>query len=123
MIVVSKRKRGAIINGIVLDLDAFCTWLCEREHEVVGSSGIWFNDPLSIWISQLVGRVYGVDAGRYGSALVDPCRWLWLPIWARWLDARLTQDAKRVMTGAEVLAVLADIEQRFGAHYLWSEIS
>ncbi|GCE18638.1 hypothetical protein [Dictyobacter kobayashii] len=100
------------MSTVDLRLEAFCSWLCERESEVVGYPGIWFNDPLAEWISQQVGRVCGVEGKVYGPAAWDMCRWWWLPLWAQLFVAWTDKYAKRAMTGEQAFAILAEIERR-----------
>lgn len=101
--------RGKEVCMDALDWDAFCSWLCDRESVVVGLPGMWFHDPLALYLSEVFGRVYGVDGAFYGPACVDPAYWSWLPAWAQRFSSRLQRYALREMTGAEVFAVLADV--------------
>ena len=50
------------------DLDSFCTWLCHREHEIVGRPGMVYHCPLAQWLSECAGHIYGVDSRVYGRA-------------------------------------------------------
>ena len=100
------------LDTLALQLDDFCTWLCERETEIVGHTGIWFSDPLSEWLSSLTGHLYGVEGKVSGPAFVDSCRWQYLPMWAQLLALRMEIMLKRTVTGGEVLGLLADIELR-----------
>ena len=96
---------------MTIDLDGFCTWLCEHEHDEVGKPGIWFHSPLAFWLSEVSGHVYGVDGAMYGRACWDACRWLPLPQWAVLFSARVEQWMGRGMVGADALTVLADVER------------
>lgn len=98
-----------------LRLDDFCSWLCERELQVVGAPGTWFDDPLSQWISSLAGRLYGVDCSRYGLAVSDFQYWRVLPFWAQRLVAKMDLFRLRPLTGHDVLLLLADVERQHGS--------
>lgn len=95
---------------ITIDVDVFCSWLCEHEHDVVGEPGIWFHTPLALWLSEVTGRVYGVDNGTYGPPSWDVCRWLPLPRWAVLFTNKIEQSIGRAVIGAEALEVLAMVE-------------
>ncbi len=34
-------------EGFSVHVDAFCSWLCEKEGDVVGRPGVGYSDPLS----------------------------------------------------------------------------
>lgn len=61
------------------DLDSFCSWLCEHEHEVVGRSGMTYHCPLALWLSERSGHTYGVDGRVYGRASCAYHCWRLLP--------------------------------------------
>jgi hypothetical protein len=92
------------------DLDAFCQWLCEREHAMVGRPGMIFHCPLALWMSELTGHIYGVDGCRYGRACSAYQRWLVLPRWAEVFVAWSESVAFRPITGAQALTILAGVE-------------
>lgn len=94
-----------------ISLDAFCAWLCLREHEVVGRPGTCFHSPLALWLSDLFGHVYGVDGNVYGRALHDHCVWRVLPRWAVVFAVRAEARSAHVLTGQEAFALLVDVEQ------------
>ncbi len=98
-------------HSLDMSLEAFCTWLCQREHEVVGRPGTCFHSPLALWLSERFGHVYGVDDNLYGRALHDPCVWRVLPRWAVAFVARTEARSLHVLTGQEAFALLADIER------------
>jgi len=95
---------------VEISLDAFVSWLCSHEHEVVGVPGKWFDAPLARWLSEMTGHVFGVDGKWYGHALSEYARWRLLPLWAEvfcvWMESRVY----RPMTGREALEVLAHVE-------------
>jgi hypothetical protein len=97
---------------VELCIDQFIAWLCEREHDIVGVPGFWLDDPLSRWLSDMTGRLYGVDGAVYGSALLDMQYWRRLPSWCQLFVLLTEKYAFRAMTGLDVFRVLADIEQR-----------
>ena len=98
-------------HSLDMSLEAFCTWLCQREHEVVGRPGTCFHSPLALWLSERFGHVYGVDDNMYGRALHDPCVWRLLPRWAVAFVARTEARSLQVLTGQEAFALLADVER------------
>jgi hypothetical protein len=91
-------------------LDAFITWLCRSENEVVGYLGTWFHSPLARYLSEVTGHVCGVDGKRYGRALNDYRRWLLLPRWAELFTVLVESSPYRPVTGYETLLILAQIE-------------
>jgi hypothetical protein len=100
-----------------LSFDAFVSWLCERESQVIGWPLIWLCDPLSEWLTAVTGQVYGVEENRYGPARVDTCAWSYLPAWAQAFATYGDRYYyKRAMTGADALAVLAMLEARRGGY-------
>jgi hypothetical protein len=64
------------------DLDSFCTWLCQREHEIVGWPGMVYHCPLAQWLSECSGHIYGVESKVYGRATCAYHCWRLLPRWA-----------------------------------------
>jgi hypothetical protein len=92
------------------DLDAFCQWLCEREHVIVGRPGMIFHCPLAHWMSEITGHVYGVDGRVYGRACIQYQRWLLLPRWAEVFVAWSESVAFRPITGMQALMILAGVE-------------
>lgn len=100
-------------DEVSLCVDDFCAWLCEREDRVVGRPGIGLNDPLSEWISARVGRVWGVDARRYGPACLDSHLWQWLPVWGQ-LFVLFTERYMfaRPLTGGEAFHALVEVERQ-----------
>lgn len=94
--------------------DDFCSWLCEREADIVGRPGIGYNDPLSEWLSSRLGRVYGVDGKRYGPARLDPLSWRFLPLWCQhFLSFTERYMFARPLTGAQVFNALAELERNY----------
>lgn len=108
------------MEGLTLQLDDFCSWLCEKELQVVGFPCAWFGDPLAEWISSQTGHIYGVDGKVYGRALYDVCHWRRLPRWAQLFVLWIEKYAHRALTGFEALGILADIEQQCG-RTIWCE--
>ena len=102
------------MQAVPIELDVFCSWLCEHEHDVVGEPGIWFHTPLALWLSEVTGRVYGVENGTYGRPSWELCRWLPLPQWAVLFTNRIEQSISRAVNGAEALEVLAMVERASG---------
>ncbi|HEX9134593.1 MAG TPA: hypothetical protein VF844_20070 [Ktedonobacteraceae bacterium] len=100
---------------VEISLDAFVSWLCSHEHEVIGLSGKCFDDPLARWLSEMTGHVFGVDGKWYGRASSEYGRWRLLPRWAEvfcvWMESR----AYRPITGIEALDVLAQVELVVGS--------
>jgi hypothetical protein len=92
------------------DLDLFCAWLCEREHEVVGRPGMTYHSPLALWLSEQSGHTYGVDGRVYGRASCAYHCWLLLPRWAEVFVAWSEVLAFRPITGGEALVLLASGE-------------
>lgn len=96
-----------------LDVDAFCTWLCQHSDDVVGQPGTCYWYPLAVWLSTTLDGGYGIDEGRYGRAHWDMAWWLPLPRWAvlfeLWMVGRY---ANTVVTGEQALDVLAGVEWR-----------
>jgi hypothetical protein len=111
----SVRAKDASFLAPLFDLDAFVSWLCEHEIDVVGQSGTWFHSPLAEWLFSLTGHVYGVEAQAYGRACMSPTCWASLPLWAQRFSARLEARAFRPVTGAEALLVLAEVERTLAA--------
>lgn len=99
------------MQEVTIDLDDFCGWLCEHEHDEVGRSGIWFHSPLAVWLSEMTGALYGVDGGVYGRACWDEQCWLPLPRWAVVFSSRVEQWMGLTMVGSEALEVLAQVER------------
>jgi hypothetical protein len=92
-----------------LDLDAFCSWLCEHENEVVGYPGMCLRSPLARWLSDRFGGMYGVDGMYYGRAAYDGQTWQVLPWWAQKFERWAENHALRIMTGRDAFAILAAI--------------
>ncbi len=90
--------------------EAFCSWLCEHEHLVFGHPSGVFDSPLSVWLFEVTGRLYGVDGFMFGLALVDGRYWQPLPQWATLFLARLDAFYPRSLNGGEVFALLASVE-------------
>jgi hypothetical protein len=101
---------------VEISLDAFVSWLCLHEDEVIWLSGKCFDAPLARWLSEMTGHVFGVDGKWYGRALSEYCRWRLLPLWAVvfcvWTESR----AYRPITGIEALEVLAHVELVVGSN-------
>jgi len=94
----------------LLSLESFVTWLCEREHTDVGIPHRCFCCPLACYLSEMTGRLWGVDAPYYGLASLEAHRWAVLPQWAR-LFVSYTDTARfPSLTGVQALEVLASIE-------------
>src|SRR5438876_6825613 len=81
-------KEVCMPHSVNISPEAFCAWLCQREHEVVGHPGTCFHSPLALWLSEEFGHVYGVDGNVYGRALHDCRVWRLLPRWAAAFVAR-----------------------------------
>src|SRR5690349_17485251 len=96
-----------------ISIEHFLSWLCEKERQIVGLPGIWFNDPLSEWLTSVFGRLYGVHNRMYGPAQVDECQWRWLPYWAvlfvLWTECYAFNHE---MSGADAVSLLSEIEKR-----------
>ena len=90
--------------------EAFCAWLCQHEHEVVGRPGTYFHSPLALWLSEVCGHVYGVDDKVYGRASWEYESWFPLPQWAQVFTARSERFLTQVMRGQEAFALLAHVE-------------
>jgi hypothetical protein len=90
--------------------EAFCSWLCDHEQVVFGHPSGVFDSPLSAWLFEVTGRLYGVDGLTFGLALVDGRYWMPLPQWAKLLMARLDTFYSHPLTGCEVFALLASVE-------------
>ncbi len=93
-----------------INQEAFCSWLCEHEWAVFGHPSGVFDSPLSAWLFEVTGRLYGVDGLMYGLALVDGRYWKPLPQWVKLLMARLDAFYPRSLTGDEVFVILAGVE-------------
>jgi hypothetical protein len=106
-------QKGVEVQEVNIDLDAFCSWLCEHEKDEVGRPGIWFHSPLALWLSEVTGALYGVDGGVYGRACWDEQCWSPLPRWAVVFSSRVEQWLGRTMVGSEALEVLAQVEYTF----------
>lgn len=95
-----------------LGLEAFASWLANREHDIVGRPHLCFQSPLACWLSDMTGHLAGVDVdeGKFGWALVDACYWRLLPRWAHlfslWLEARHVES----VTGRDAFDLLAAVE-------------
>jgi hypothetical protein len=92
------------------DLDPFCAWLCEHEHDVVGRPGMTHHNPLAQWLSERSGHTYGVDGRVYGRASCAFHCWRLLPRWAEVFVAWSESVTFRPITGSEALAILAGVE-------------
>ena len=93
-----------------IDLDSFCTWLCEREHQIVGRPGMVYYCPLAQWLSERSGHIYGVESRVYGRATCAFHCWRLLPRWAEVFVAWSDVLAFRAITGGEALVLLASVE-------------
>jgi hypothetical protein len=93
-----------------INQEVFCSWLCSREHEVVGCPGMCYQSPLAFWLSEVSGQVYGVDGSVYGRATWEYRCWLRLPRWALLFTRRVEAWPWDAITGAEAFAVLAQVE-------------
>jgi len=93
-----------------IDQEAFCSWLCLHEDEVVGRPGMCYQSPLAFWLSEVSGHVFGVDGSVYGRATWDYRCWLRLPRWALLFTRRVEAWTLSDITGAEAFAVLAQVE-------------
>jgi hypothetical protein len=93
-----------------IDQEVFCSWLCEHETMVFGHPSGVFDSPLSAWLFEVTGRLYGVDGMAYGLALVDGRYWKLLPQWAKLLMARLDAFYPHSLTAYEVFVILAGVE-------------
>lgn len=93
-----------------LRVEEFCTFLCQREDEVVGYAGYAYRCPLAQWLSTLFeGQVYGVDGTRYGRASCDPRGWLPLPRWAVIFVALTERYFPQALTGTQAFDLLAQV--------------
>jgi hypothetical protein len=90
--------------------EGFCSWLCNHEQVSFGHPSGVFDSPLSAWLFEVTGRLYGVDGMTFGLALVDGQYWQPLPQWARLFIARLDAFYPQSLTGYEVFALLAAVE-------------
>src|SRR5947209_15959518 len=90
--------------------EAFCAWLCQREHEQVGRPGSYFHSPLALWLSEVGGHVYGVDERAYGRASWEYESWLPLPQWAQVFTACSERFLTAAMRGQEAFTLLAQVE-------------
>lgn len=97
-----------------IDLESFCTWLCEHSDEVVGHPGQWFGSPLALWLSERAGQRYGVDGSCYGRASCEEAQWP-LPRWAQVFVAYLEQTVAYPVTGYQAFVVLARVELALAA--------
>ena len=94
-----------------VSLDAFVTWLCLHDADIVGRPCSCFSSPLACWLSEFFGDgVYGVDGQFYGRAVHEVWSWRVLPRWATVFAERLERVASRSVTGREALEVLARVE-------------
>ncbi len=107
------------MQGLHFDVDAFCSWLCSHEHEVVGYAGKWFDTPLARWLSEMTGYLYGIDDKLYGRATSDSRCWHLLPCWAEVFSVWLESYSYRALTGDEALDVLAQVELVFSSVGGW----
>jgi hypothetical protein len=98
------------MNSWDINLEAFCSWLCLHEHDVVGYPGTFFRTPLSVWLSEVSGHTYGMDGMFYGRASYDYCSWLLLPRWAEVFTAWMERLALCPITGYQALDILARVE-------------
>jgi hypothetical protein len=102
---------GMGLEWLDMGMEAFAEWLANHEQEVVGYTGRIFDSPLARWLSDRAGRLYGIDEGRYGWALVDDCYWRPLPRWAQlfshWLEASPVPEQ---VTGRQAFSHLAMVE-------------
>lgn len=94
---------------LLFDMLDFCAWLCEREGVIVGQAGTWFASPLSLYLQDRTGHLYGVDGSHYGLAAgLDQC---WeLPGWAKRFYALLERQRATLLTGRDAFEVLALVE-------------
>ena len=94
-----------------LNLDEFFTWLASHhDQDVVGWPGRCFHSPLARFLSFKAGCTMGEDGSRYGSALVDDCRWLQLPHWAHTFAVFCEAWFGRELTAYEAVGLLAQVE-------------
>ncbi|HEY6407340.1 MAG TPA: hypothetical protein VIY29_07730 [Ktedonobacteraceae bacterium] len=99
-----------LLYPLDINQEAFCSWLCLREHTLVGQPGTCYQSPLALWLSEVSGHVYGVDGSVYGRATWDYRCWLYLPRWALLFTRRVEVCAVGAITGAQAFAVLAQVE-------------
>jgi hypothetical protein len=92
-----------------LAIEPFVDWLCIHEHEVIGTPGTYFNAPLSHYLQEIYGHVYGVQECKYGRACLSETQWSWLPSWAQAFVARAERSAFREMTGEQAFNILVEI--------------
>jgi hypothetical protein len=102
---------GDRMNRSDLQIEAFVTWLCQREGALVGRPCSFYHSPLACWLSEyLADGVYGVDGQWYGRALHDCRCWRLLPRWAVLFSSWLESLTSLPVTGVEALDVLARVE-------------
>jgi hypothetical protein len=102
-----------------LSVDAFCAWLCEREHEVVGRAGSCFDCPVARWLSECFGGVYGVDGPVYGRPCWEVWHWRALPRWAVLFTACLERRHGALVLGSEAFVMLAAVEAMAARPWAW----
>jgi hypothetical protein len=97
----------------LVSMDAFGGWLCEREYEVVGVPGRYFDSPVARFLSETYGQVYGVDDEGMCWRACEDWRRFRLSSWVR-LFLRMTEQTRafRPVTGAEAFASLVAVEAR-----------
>ncbi len=98
------------MQSLDINIDEFVSWLCLREHKVVGCLGTWYDSPLARYLSERTGHVFGVDGNRYGRPSSDYWCWLLLPRWAEIFTSLVESCPCRPVTGYETLVLLAQVE-------------
>ncbi len=99
----------------MLNMHAFAAWLCEREQQAVGVPGRYFDNPVSCWLFDQFGYVYGIDYGADGAVCWRACEHVdrfRLPVWVYQFAVCSEPMAYRTITGREAFMLLACIEQR-----------
>lgn len=94
---------------LLLDMLDFGAWLCEREAVIVGQAGTWFHSPLSLYLQDRTGHLYGIDGSVYGLAAGSERCWE-LPCWAKRFYALLERQSTALLTGRDAFEVLALVE-------------
>jgi hypothetical protein len=94
---------------ILLDIETFADWLCMHDDEPIGTPGTYFNAPLSRYLQEASGHVYGVQERKYGRPWEAETQWNWLPEWAQAFVAHAERYAFREITGEQAFDILAEV--------------
>lgn len=94
-----------------IDMNEFFDWLAaHRTNDIVGLPGQCFHSPLARFLSAKAGCTVGVDGERYGSALVDTCRWFLLPRWAALFTTLSEKLFGSTLSAYEAVGLLVEVE-------------